>query len=65
MDTEFSPDAIDLTYEHTGGVPRLINKLCGFCLVYAATEVKKTISNEGIREGIFVSCQDVMEGASE
>jgi type II secretory pathway predicted ATPase ExeA len=67
--TEFSPDAVDLIYEHTGGVPRLVNKLCDFCLVYAATEEKRTIGrdvvNEVIRDGIFVSSQDVMGDAAE
>jgi type II secretory pathway predicted ATPase ExeA len=67
--TEFSPDAIDVIYEQTGGVPRLVNKLCDFCLVYAATEEKKTIGrelvNEVIRDGIFVSTPDVMGDAAE
>jgi type II secretory pathway predicted ATPase ExeA len=67
--TEFSPDAVDVIYEQTGGVPRLVNKLCDFCLVYAATEEKKTIGreivNEVIRDGIFVSSQEVMGDAAE
>jgi type II secretory pathway predicted ATPase ExeA len=67
--TEFSPDAIDVIYEQTAGVPRLVNKLCDFCLVYAATEEKKTIGrelvNEVIRDGIFVSTPDVMGDAAE
>lgn len=67
--TEFSPDAVDVIYEHTGGVPRLVNKLCDFCLVYAATEEKRTIGrevvNEVIRDGIFVSSQEVMGDAAE
>jgi type II secretory pathway predicted ATPase ExeA len=67
--TEFSPDAIDVIYEQTGGVPRLVNKLCDFCLVYAAIEEKKTIGreivNEVIRDGIFVSTPEVMGDAAE
>ena len=67
--TEFSPDAIDVIFEKTGGVPRLVNKLCDFCLVYAATEERKMIGrelvNEVVNDGIFVSSHEVLGDAAE
>lgn len=67
--TEFTPGAIDLVYEATGGVPRLVNKLCDFCLVYAATEEKRSIDRDTVREvmndGIFVGSPEVLGDAAE
>jgi len=34
----FHPDAIDLVYTRTRGVPRLVNLICDFALVYAFAE---------------------------
>jgi len=31
----FDPGAVDLAYQHSGGIPRLINQLCDTALVYA------------------------------
>jgi type II secretory pathway predicted ATPase ExeA len=67
--TEFTPDAIDVIFEASGGVPRLVNKLCDFCLVYAATEEKRTVGREIVREvmndGIFVGSPEVLGDAAE
>jgi type II secretory pathway predicted ATPase ExeA len=35
LPTLISPDAIDLAWESSGGIPRLINQLCDLALVYA------------------------------
>lgn len=37
-------------YEHTGGVPRLINLICDTALVYSYAEQAKTISTDLIKE---------------
>jgi type II secretory pathway predicted ATPase ExeA len=34
----FRPDALVLVHAHTGGVPRLVNQLCDYALVYAYAE---------------------------
>jgi type II secretory pathway predicted ATPase ExeA len=34
----FRPEAIELVYARTGGIPRLLNQLCDFALVYAFAE---------------------------
>lgn len=39
----FRPDAIDFVFERTSGIPRLVNNLCDFALVYAFAESRKTI----------------------
>jgi general secretion pathway protein A len=39
----FVPSAVDLIWEATGGVPRLINQLCDLCLVYAYTKGNKRV----------------------
>ncbi len=56
--SEFTADAIDLVHEHTRGIPRLVNKLCDFAMVYAATEerqiVDAAIIEEVMEDGIFL-----------
>lgn len=47
---EFRPAALTKIYDETGGVPRLVNKLCDLAMVYAAGDDKKTISVELIAE---------------
>lgn len=39
----FSDPASGAVYEHTGGVPRLINRLCDLCLVYGYSEEQPVI----------------------
>lgn len=57
----FDASACDAVYENTGGVPRLINRLCDFCLVYAYAEEIQNISDhtvhavlEGNQTGGFI-----------
>lgn len=56
--SEFTADAIDLVFEHTSGIPRLVNKLCDFAMVYAATEERKVVDGaiieEVLEDGIFL-----------
>jgi general secretion pathway protein A len=42
----FSPDAVEMIYSQTGGVPRLLNHLCDFALVYAFAEGKTAIDGD-------------------
>ena len=55
---EFTAEALDLVTEHTRGIPRLVNKLCDFAMVYAATEerhvVDGAIIEEVLEDGIFL-----------
>ncbi len=55
---EFTSEALDLISEHTRGIPRLVNKLCDFAMVYAATEerhvVDGAIIEEVLEDGIFL-----------
>lgn len=57
--TEFTETAMALVAEASGGVPRLVNKLCDFALVYAATEDRNVVDgdtvSEVIEDGIFVT----------
>jgi general secretion pathway protein A len=39
----FQPEAIEFVYARTGGIPRLLNQLCDFALVYAFAEGRMTI----------------------
>jgi len=39
----FRPDAIEYVYARTHGIPRLMNQLCDFALVYAFAEARKDI----------------------
>lgn len=55
---EFTSEALDLILDHTRGIPRLVNKLCDFAMVYAATEerhvVDAAIIEEVLEDGIFL-----------
>jgi general secretion pathway protein A len=50
----FLPEAIDYVYARTQGVPRLLNQLCDFALVYAFAEGRTTVDasllSEVVRE---------------
>lgn len=48
--SEFSVYALKCIFEESGGVPRLINKLCDLGLVYAAVSNSKTVGIEVMRE---------------
>ena len=39
----FRPDALDLVYARSRGVPRLVNRLCDFALVYAFADKRSEI----------------------
>ena len=56
--TEFSVYAMKIIFEESGGVPRLINKLCDLALVYAASSDSKVVGVEVMRElvadGLFI-----------
>lgn len=47
---EISQEAINLTYEVSGGVPRLVNKICDLALVYAASAEEPRVEADIIRE---------------
>lgn len=53
----FSVPAADLVHEATGGVPRLVNQLCDFSMVYAftknTTKVTRLTVQKVLEDGIF------------
>lgn len=63
---QITDSAAALVYEHTGGIPRLINKLCDFGIVYAATAEQKVIDktivesviNDGLLQGVTLETPD-------
>jgi general secretion pathway protein A len=63
----FSDRACRLIYEATGGVPRLVNQLCDFVLVYAFTDGQARVGEEMVRrvldDGVFFG--QVTEPAQE
>ena len=65
--SEFTGEAIDLVHEHTSGIPRLVNKLCDFAMVYAATEERKVVDaaiiEEVLEDGIFLPAVSSGEAA--
>lgn len=48
--TEFSDFAVRCIFEESGGVARVINKLCDLALVYSASSDNKVVNVEVIRE---------------
>jgi type II secretory pathway predicted ATPase ExeA len=51
-DALFLPEAIEFVYARTNGVPRLLNQLCDFALVYAFAEGRKSIDADLISQVI-------------
>lgn len=55
----FSKAACDLVFENSGGVPRLVNKLCDLCMVYAFTgdnrRVTRLTVERVLADGVFFS----------
>jgi general secretion pathway protein A len=66
---EFTDAAIELIWVHTHGVPRLINKLADFAMVYAITADKTQVDEETVREvlndNIFIETTDTGREAAE
>ena len=48
--TEFTPGAVEKIFSESGGIPRLVNKLCDLALVYAATAGETEVDVDTIRE---------------
>jgi type II secretory pathway predicted ATPase ExeA len=55
--TEFTPEALALIHERTGGVPRLVNQLCDFAMLYAWSEdvgeITSQIVDSVLGDGVF------------
>jgi general secretion pathway protein A len=59
----FTRTAVDLIYERTGGVPRLVNQLCDLSLVYAFSNDKRTVTAATVQrvldDGVFFDVNTV------
>lgn len=66
---EFTSEAIDLVHYHTHGIPRLVNKLCDFSMVYAATEERRIVDaaivEEVLDDGVFLPAVQTTGEAAE
>lgn len=55
---EFTEESLDRIYQASEGVPRLVNKLCDFALLYTATEGQNVVTakavDEVLADGIYV-----------
>ena len=63
----FTPNAAKLIHEATGGIPRLVNQLCDFSLVYAYTDEVKTVNRALVQrvldDGVFFPATLTLEKA--
>lgn len=54
---EISPEAADVIFEHTGGVPRLVNQLCDFSMIYAWSDERHSVTPKEVmavlNDGVF------------
>jgi len=48
----FSPEALELVHECTGGVPRLVNIVCDTALVYAFADQRASVGVESVEQVI-------------
>ena len=64
---EFAPDACDAIYEATRGVPRLVNQLCEFAMLYAWSNESRSVTAETVdsvlADGVFFGALDPQEEA--
>jgi hypothetical protein len=60
---EFTWLACERIYNATGGIPRLINQLCDFCLIYASvdqtTSVLASTVDDVLAGGVYFSGQSI------
>ena len=67
--TEITPEAAEDIAEAASGIPRQVNKLCDFCLVYAAAgdrlRVTHDIVAEVLNDGIFFSTSESNSEAAQ
>lgn len=65
----FSPEAMAQVHAASGGIPRLINKICDFAMIYAATNESRVVEagtvDEVLRAGLFVTTFETTEEAAE
>ena len=56
---EFTPEAVQRIFKETGGVPRLVNQICDFALLYAWSAELTTVNEDTIQhlldDGVFVN----------
>ncbi|MEM1340692.1 MAG: AAA family ATPase [Pseudomonadota bacterium] len=66
---EFTDEAIEMIHWQSGGVPRLVNKLADFAMVYAVTAsssvVGSTAVEEVVADNIFLRTVDPTKDAAE
>lgn len=59
---EFDAGAYDQIHDASQGIPRLVNRLCDFSMVYAASSGETTVTRETIKnvlsEGIFIATKE-------
>jgi len=66
---EFSEGAISLVHKNAAGVPRMVNKICDFAMVYAVTADRKDIDAQIVKnvldDGLFAPMPEVVGDAAE
>jgi general secretion pathway protein A len=66
---EFSEEAVKAIFKYSAGLPRLVNKLCDFAMVYAAMGdehiVTGAIINQVVADGVFIATNLSTEQAAE
>jgi general secretion pathway protein A len=66
---EFTPEACDIVFGATGGVPRLVNQLCEFSLLYAWSSesrlVTAVIVRDVLTDGVFFGVRPDTEDTAE
>ncbi|MEO0487040.1 MAG: AAA family ATPase [Pseudomonadota bacterium] len=65
---EFSPEATQRIHQESGGIPRLVNQLCEFALLYAWSSKAKVVTaemiNQVLADGIFFGSDIPKQGAT-
>lgn len=66
--SEFTDEAIAIVQENTGGVPRLVNKMCDFAMLYAMTNDRPVVDaasvNEVVGDSLFIITDEGPDGVT-
>jgi type II secretory pathway predicted ATPase ExeA len=66
---EFDPGTTEVIHKATQGVPRLVNQLCDFAMLYAWSNEEKVVSAETVKavlaDGVFFGQHSLEEGKTD
>ena len=51
----FSDEAVDAVFDRSGGIPRVVNQICGLCLMAAASKGTASVDSQTVEAVVRTS----------